>query len=60
VYFSHRRHVGIGKLECGACHGDIAVSQHPPSRALVRITMEFCLDCHRAKGQSLDCVACHR
>jgi len=60
VYFSHRRHVGIGKLECDACHGAIAGSQQPPRRALVRITMEFCLDCHRAKGQSLDCVACHR
>jgi hypothetical protein len=26
----------------------------------VRITMNLCLDCHRAKGQSLDCVSCHR
>lgn len=60
VYFSHRRHVGPGTLDCESCHGAIAVSQRPPGRALMRITMDFCLDCHRASGQSLDCVACHR
>ncbi|HYL20928.1 MAG TPA: cytochrome c3 family protein [Gemmatimonadales bacterium] len=60
VNFTHRRHVGIAKLACEACHGAIAVSQRPPERALVRIRMQFCLDCHRTNGQSLDCVACHR
>ncbi|MBI1967504.1 MAG: cytochrome c3 family protein [Gemmatimonadetes bacterium] len=60
VNYTHRRHVGIAKLECRQCHGAIADSDRPPSRALVRITMNVCLDCHRAKGQSLDCVACHR
>ena len=60
VRYTHRRHVGIAKLDCRQCHGDIADSDRPPSRALVRITMNFCLDCHRANGQSLDCVACHR
>jgi len=60
VYYSHRRHVGIGKLECPQCHGGIAETERPPSRPLVRITMKRCVDCHRAQGQSLDCVACHR
>jgi hypothetical protein len=60
VYYSHRRHVGIAKLECPNCHGDIAMTQRPPGRPLVGIKMNFCLDCHRAKGQSLDCVSCHR
>lgn len=60
VYYSHRRHVGIAELECRNCHGAIATTQRPPGQALVRIKMAFCLDCHRAKGQSLDCNACHR
>jgi hypothetical protein len=60
VYYSHRRHVGLGQVECPSCHGAIAETLRPPGRPLVRITMEVCLDCHRLKGQSLDCVACHR
>jgi len=60
VYYSHRRHVGIAHLECRSCHGDMAATQRPPGQPLVRITMNLCLDCHRAKGQSLDCVSCHR
>jgi hypothetical protein len=60
VNFTHRRHVGIAKLACESCHGAIADRQRPPERPLVTIRMAFCLDCHRAKGQSVDCVACHR
>jgi len=60
VYYSHRRHVGIAQLECRSCHGDIADTQRPPAQPLVRINMKLCMDCHRAKGQSLDCVSCHR
>ena len=60
VFYTHRRHVGIAELKCQQCHGGIAETERPPSRPLVRITMRFCMDCHRAQGQSLDCVACHR
>jgi len=60
VRYTHRRHVGIAKLECLNCHGSIASTERPPARPLVRITMNLCLDCHRAQGQSVDCVACHR
>lgn len=60
AYFSHRRHVGIAKLPCADCHGSIALTAAPPSRPLVTIRMQACLDCHRATGQSVDCVACHR
>lgn len=60
VKYTHRRHVGIAKLECQQCHGAIAATERPPARPLVEITMGFCLDCHRASEQSLDCVACHR
>lgn len=60
VYFTHRRHVGIAQLACQDCHGAIALTQRPPERPLVRIRMQVCLDCHSEKGQSVDCVACHR
>lgn len=60
VYFTHRRHVGIAKLPCQDCHGMIAESERPPARPLVTIRMRVCLGCHQDKGQSVDCVACHR
>lgn len=60
VFYTHRRHAGIGQLECENCHGAIAETARPPARPLVRITMEYCLDCHREREQTLDCNACHR
>ncbi len=60
VYFAHRRHVEIAKLDCRECHGAIAATQRPPAYPLVRIKMNFCVSCHLAKRQSVDCVACHR
>jgi hypothetical protein len=60
VFYTHRRHVGIAELECNNCHGAIAETERPPDRPLLEITMEFCMDCHREQGQTLDCNACHR
>ena len=58
--FSHRRPAGIAQLPCADCHGQIDLTTVPPTRPLVTIRMQVCLDCHQATGQSLDCVACHR
>lgn len=60
VRFTHRRHVGIAKLPCQDCHGTIAETERPPERPLLTIKMQVCLDCHEKKGQTVDCVACHR
>ncbi|MFQ5703220.1 MAG: cytochrome c3 family protein [Gemmatimonadales bacterium] len=60
VFYTHRRHVGIAKLDCTNCHGSIAETERPPKRPLVRIKMKVCLDCHRKENQTVDCVACHR
>lgn len=60
VYYSHRRHVVLGKLECVNCHGQIANTQTPPSRPLVQISMDFCTGCHAASKVTNDCKACHR
>jgi hypothetical protein len=60
VFYTHRRHVGIAKLACRNCHGDIALTTTPPRRPLVTIRMAFCLDCHRKMHQTTDCIGCHR
>ncbi|MFQ6045927.1 MAG: cytochrome c3 family protein [Gemmatimonadales bacterium] len=60
VFYTHRRHVGIAGLECENCHDGIADTERPPERPLVGIKMKFCLECHREREQTTDCVACHR
>jgi len=59
VFFSHRRHVALGELECQTCHGKIGESERPPSRPLVKMTMDSCMNCHAQSQVSNDCLACH-
>lgn len=60
AYFSHRRHVRLGKLACAACHGNIAMRATPPPHPLKPVSMENCLTCHRQKRVSTDCARCHK
>ncbi len=74
VYFSHRRHVAIGKLDCKECHGDVANMTEPFTRHAFPLPsfpkefaydesvrkMEWCRSCHMEKGVTVDCAACHR
>ncbi|MGN6109736.1 MAG: cytochrome c3 family protein [Kofleriaceae bacterium] len=63
VYFHHGVHVASG-IACASCHG--AVENMPAVRRVVRMTMNFCLDCHRQRsgGRAITllttCSACHR
>lgn len=59
VYFSHRRHVKLGKLECTACHGDMTGQTSPALKNFSPIKMQFCFNCHEAKGITTDCGNCH-
>lgn len=59
VFYTHRRHAGIAQLPCETCHGEIAKTETPPESPLQRISMAFCLDCHRREGVSEDCTRCH-
>jgi hypothetical protein len=59
VYFSHARHVAVGKLDCKTCHGDMSTRTVPLTRPAVRLSMEFCMACHSQRTVSVDCVACH-
>lgn len=61
VYFSHRAHVGIGKMTCQECHGDVASWTKPPRKPNLRLqSMSACMACHRQRGASNECGVCHR
>lgn len=60
AYFSHRRHVSLGKIACQDCHGDVNKMTLPFMKPHVPIKMEFCIRCHEAKQVTTDCAACHR
>ena len=60
VFFSHRRHVVVGKVACATCHGDIAKATEPPTRPAVDQKMAWCLECHEKRHASTDCIACHK
>ncbi|MFB3884718.1 MAG: cytochrome c3 family protein [Thermodesulfobacteriota bacterium] len=59
VFFSHRRHVVLGKLPCQTCHGEIGQSERPPVKPWVKMTMKRCMDCHARNKVTNDCLACH-
>src|SRR5512146_37667 len=60
VYFTHRRHVAVARIACERCHGDMGSQARPPPAPLVAISMDRCMECHRERGASRDCDACHR
>lgn len=60
VYFSHRRHVVLGKLKCTTCHGSIGESIIPPLEPEFEVTMDMCIACHQKMEANNDCYACHR
>ncbi|MFQ6040680.1 MAG: cytochrome c3 family protein [Candidatus Poribacteria bacterium] len=64
AYFSHRRHVKLGELECKECHGDIESKDTPLSRPAFATVgpkmMNYCVDCHRKEKVTTDCLSCHR
>jgi Cytochrome c7 and related cytochrome c/Class III cytochrome C family len=60
VYFTHRRHVAVARIACERCHGEMRQQARPPPAALVALSMNDCLECHRERGASRECAACHR
>lgn len=54
--FNHKRHVKAG-VSCQECHGQI-----PEMEVVERVSsmkMGWCIDCHRQRGTSIDCLVCH-
>ncbi len=60
VYFSHRRHVQLGKLDCAVCHGPMQTLTAPPRSPFVELTMDACISCHQQNQARTDCNDCHR
>lgn len=60
AYFSHRRHVTLGKIACQECHGNVSEMTLPFSRPAVVLKMKFCIQCHEKKRVNTDCATCHR
>jgi menaquinone reductase, multiheme cytochrome c subunit len=59
VFYSHRRHVVLGKLPCQTCHDAIGQTERPPSKPWVKMSMGWCMDCHAKMKVTNDCLACH-
>lgn len=45
VYFNHSQHVKVGGIECQTCHG--AIQEMEVVHQESRLTMGWCIDCHR-------------
>jgi hypothetical protein len=56
VRFNHAPHIRAG-VDCATCHGD--VGQGTVAERAVDHTMGFCVNCHREKQASNDCLTCH-
>jgi hypothetical protein len=46
VFFPHRIHVTVAKIQCQTCHGPMESLTKPPARALKKLTMDDCMACH--------------
>jgi mono/diheme cytochrome c family protein len=61
VFFSHQPHVAVAKVSCTVCHGD--VGDMTLAKKAKRLTMGFCLDCHKTQedeARLIDCQICHQ
>ena len=57
VFFDHSVHLAKG-VDCGACHGNVAAMDRVmPAQ---KLDMGFCVQCHRDRHVSRDCLVCHR
>jgi hypothetical protein len=56
VKFNHAPHIRAG-IDCAKCHGDMTTQTVAERK--VDHTMGFCVQCHREKNASIDCVTCH-
>ena len=56
VRFNHAPHIRAN-VECATCHGPIA--EQTVAERNVNLTMGFCVNCHKQKNASNDCLTCH-
>jgi hypothetical protein len=56
VRFSHKPHIRAG-VNCADCHGDVASME--AAVQVESLSMGWCLDCHKEREASRDCLVCH-
>ena len=56
VFFSHQRHANA-KVACSACHGEVCESN--VLKEEVKLSMVFCVNCHKTRNATVKCNACH-
>ena len=56
VFFSHRAHLEAGNA-CKECHGP--VEERAQTAREVDLSMTGCMNCHKTKNASNDCLYCH-
>ena len=57
VHFHHAAHARA-EVGCETCHGDLAsMTVAEPTRNVA--DMGWCIECHRQRGASDDCLTCH-
>jgi len=56
VRFNHAPHLRA-KVECSTCHGRI--DQQTVAQRNVNLNMGYCVDCHKSRGASNECLTCH-
>jgi Cytochrome c7 and related cytochrome c len=57
VHFPHMMHVVKGELACQTCHGEVQLM--PREYQYASLKMGWCVTCHRQRGVTTDCTACH-
>jgi hypothetical protein len=56
VHFNHAPHIRAS-VDCATCHGDVA--NQTVAERVVDHNMGFCVNCHKTKNASNDCLTCH-
>ena len=56
VRFNHAPHIRAS-VDCKTCHGDLAAMT--VAERVVDHNMGFCVNCHKQKSASNDCLTCH-
>ena len=57
VFFPHRTHVVVAKVQCQTCHGPMETLDRPPARPLRTLTMNQCIACHEERQRRVEKVA---
>ncbi len=56
VQFNHAPHIRA-KVECSTCHGDMR--QRTVAVRTVNLNMGYCVNCHKLRKVSVECITCH-